>query len=123
MRSVSLALAVRKITGMAARSGSFRMPLQMSNPSESGSMMSSRIRSGRCCRHSSMAPFPVCCPDKLVRALLPAQLDGTLSGVLPRQGETLLFQVVPQQGKQVRVVFDEQDFFHGVTVTIPPHVL
>ena len=34
----------------------------MSRPSESGSMMSSRIRSGRVCRQSSSAPLPVCSP-------------------------------------------------------------
>ena len=52
------------MTGIAARSGSFRIPLQISRPSESGSMISSRIRSGRTCRHSSMAPLPVCSPIK-----------------------------------------------------------
>src|ERR1019366_5587148 len=62
MRSVAEAGAVRKMTGVEARSGSLRMPLQMSRPSESGSMISSRIRSGRTCRHSSRAPFPVCNP-------------------------------------------------------------
>src|ERR1035438_4851213 len=64
MRSVSEARAVRKIIGTPARSGSRRMPLQMSRPSESGSMMSSRIRSGRTWRQSSMAPLPVCRPDR-----------------------------------------------------------
>src|SRR5690349_16004602 len=62
IRSVSLARAVRKMTGVCARSGSFRMPLQMSRPSESGSMISSRMRSGRTWRPSSIAPRPVCSP-------------------------------------------------------------
>src|ERR1017187_9613052 len=62
MRSVSEARAVRKITGVAARSGSLRIPLQMSSPSESGSMMSNRMRSGRTWRDNSSAPFPVCNP-------------------------------------------------------------
>ena len=85
--------------GVAARSGSLRMPLQISRPSESGSMMSSRIRSGRTCRHSSSAPFPVCSP---------------------RQREAFLFQVVLQQGEEVGVVFDQQDLFHGAHApTIP----
>src|SRR5262249_52662820 len=41
---------------------SLRMPLQISSPSESGSMISSKMRSGRTWRQSSIAPFPVWSP-------------------------------------------------------------
>src|SRR5207244_743613 len=54
----SEARAVRKMMGVADRSGSLRILLQISSPSQSGSMMSNRIRSGRAWRHNSTAPFP-----------------------------------------------------------------
>ena len=50
------------MTGTGARSECARIALQISKPSESGSMMSRMIRSGRSRRQSSSAPLPVCDP-------------------------------------------------------------
>src|ERR1035441_3640810 len=112
----------------------------MSSPSESGSMMSSRTKSGFTRRHSSSAPPPVCCPlaekpsfSRLyfrsakrsasssmrriffrseIRLHAAAQFERAASRLLPAGGEALFLQVVLQEREKIRVVLDEENFLH-----------
>ncbi len=67
------------------------MLLQISRPSESGSMMSSRIRSGLTWRQRSTAPLPVC---------------------KPVSAKPFFFQVVFEEREKIRIVFDHKNLLH-----------
>ena len=47
-----------------------------------------------------------------VRPFAAAQLDRAFAGLRAHEGEAFLFEVVLEESKEVRVVFNQHDFFH-----------